>query len=386
MQTYFQGKTVLITGATGFIGSVLLQTLLTKLPGIGRVYCLYRNTPGLRHPAVEWVRGDIGQPQFGLDDATLDRIQDEVQVIFHLAAYTRWDAGIGEQVLHNTLPVLRCAELAAGCQRLESCVITSSYWATLHLRDTHEFAETVFQDGRAEAELDEILSGRSEARVAEWPNAYSYSKNLAERLLHQRHPDLPIVLARVTSACGAWEFPHRGHSRFDNALPAFLRSIVLGGVRVFPESMKSAVNDAVPVDICVNMLIANAVEQAQGGFAVIHCAAAHRNLPKLGALAELCGEPLDYRASPDDLQAALAQMAAQGHPKAAKLNRLIVDTYRLAMESRYVYLDTQARRPLRWMTERDRELFPIDVDVVDWPALIGAMVQAMKAPPERAAA
>lgn len=372
MRQYYAGKTVFITGATGFIGSVLLQTFLAKLPEVRRIYCLYRSQPGEPDPRVVWIKGDIELPGWGLEPEVLERVCSEVQVIFHLAAYTRWDVGLKEQVRANTLPVLFGAELATRCARLESLVVTSSYWAACHLGHA-QVAETVFQDYRAERELSEILAGESPARLAEWPNAYSYSKNLAERLLHQRFPALPVLLARVTSACGAWEFPTRGFCRFDNALPAFLRAIVQGGVRYFPASMKHSINDAIPVDLCVNLLLANAAQRAGEPFSVIHCGSANRNLPTIGRIAEMAGE-IEYLDSDEAIAHALCSM---GNGRAAALNRLVLKTYRLGMEASFVFLDHQARRPLLAMTAEDRDRFPIDVDAIDWEALVQAMVQRL---------
>lgn len=383
MKRYYAGKTILITGSTGFIGSVLLQTILAKLPDVRKIYCLYRSKPGIEDPRIAWIKGDVTTlPGWGLDEASLATIQEEVQVIFHLAAYTRWDRGVRDQVLHNTLPGLYAAELASQCKRLESCVIASSYWAACHIHDHTTIAETVFQDYCAEDELTEILDGGSEARLAEWPNAYAYSKNLLERLAHQRYPELPIVMARITSACGAWEFPVRGYCRYDNALPAFLRAIAAGGVRVFPESMQSAINDCIPVDICANLLLANAFENANGSFTTIHCSSANRNLPVLSSIAEQAGD-IEYHPTYDALYSALSRLPDQ---RAAALNKLIVDTYRLALESKYVFLDYQARRPLLRMSVEDHTQFPIDVNVVGWDMLIGSMVEGIRTQGNRLAA
>ena len=39
---FYQGRSVFITGATGFMGKVLVEKLLRSCPGIGNVYLLMR--------------------------------------------------------------------------------------------------------------------------------------------------------------------------------------------------------------------------------------------------------------------------------------------------------------------------------------------------------
>lgn len=42
----FAGKNIFITGASGFLGKVLLEKLLRSCPGIGNVYVLLREKKG----------------------------------------------------------------------------------------------------------------------------------------------------------------------------------------------------------------------------------------------------------------------------------------------------------------------------------------------------
>lgn len=43
---YYEGKNVLITGATGFMGKVLLEKLLRSCPGVKATYVLVRPKAG----------------------------------------------------------------------------------------------------------------------------------------------------------------------------------------------------------------------------------------------------------------------------------------------------------------------------------------------------
>ena len=44
---FYNGRTILITGATGFMGKVLLEKLLRSLPDIGKIILLLREKKGI---------------------------------------------------------------------------------------------------------------------------------------------------------------------------------------------------------------------------------------------------------------------------------------------------------------------------------------------------
>jgi nucleoside-diphosphate-sugar epimerase len=378
MNNAYENKTVLITGATGFIGSALLKTMSEKLSGIKRIYCLYRSTPPSAVPIqddrIVWIQGDVTLENWGLSNVVLSAMRREVEIVFNLAAYTRWDTTIQEQVYANTLPALHGAELLARFEKLEMFVLTSSYWAMCNRSAPTLVEERVYQDFEAEAELEDILANGNNARLSEWPNAYSYSKNLMERLLHQRYSHLPILIARITSVSGAWTYPELGDCNFNISLPAFIRSIVVGGVKYLPGSTKVAINDMIPIDICVNLLLANAIHPSDRAFQVINCSSAKRNIPTVGEVSEMAGD-ITYYNDEREYGDALASLSE----KQAKLNRLIVASYGFAMSTRYVFDDVQARRPLQWMSAECLSRFPIDVEKIDWPSIIYAMKHKLTA-------
>lgn len=71
---------VLVTGATGLIGDRLVRSL----SGLGRVWGLARRQPEEPIAGVEWLVGDLSNP-----DAVLDRL-DRVDVVVHLAQSSRF--------------------------------------------------------------------------------------------------------------------------------------------------------------------------------------------------------------------------------------------------------------------------------------------------------
>lgn len=97
-------REVLLTGVTGFIGRFFLCELLRQNPHLV-VHCLVRardSEHGIDRvraalseaeiwddafePRIRAVAGDIGLPQFGLDDITFDNLCERLDAIYHLAA------------------------------------------------------------------------------------------------------------------------------------------------------------------------------------------------------------------------------------------------------------------------------------------------------------
>jgi thioester reductase-like protein len=99
---------VLLTGATGFLGSQLLRELLTTTPAT--VYCIVRGdspeecrrrihesyaATGLPPTAAEATRiipiaGDLAAPSLGLSQLELDRLADTVDAVIHNGAMVRF--------------------------------------------------------------------------------------------------------------------------------------------------------------------------------------------------------------------------------------------------------------------------------------------------------
>ena len=102
-----EASSVLVTGATGFLGAFLLDELLRATGQSTRFYCLVRDrgsgsgNPGDRvmetqsfygladqskEGRVVPVVGDVSKPQMGLDDEEYQELAEEIDLIFHCAA------------------------------------------------------------------------------------------------------------------------------------------------------------------------------------------------------------------------------------------------------------------------------------------------------------
>lgn len=169
---FFAGKYVLVTGASGFMGKVLLEKLLRSCPGLAGVYLLLRpkrgkaiqervddmlqspvsrqfqaafpkltsfassncaivrfrlqlfsslesRSPGLARRALVAVSGDVSQPGLGLSPEDRAMLQANVAVVFHGAATVRFDEPLKTAVIINVRGTRELAELACGMKKLQ---------------------------------------------------------------------------------------------------------------------------------------------------------------------------------------------------------------------------------------------------------------------------
>jgi fatty acyl-CoA reductase len=145
--TYYSDKTVLITGATGFVGKVLLETILRTLPQVERIYLLLRprrdkggrprsaadtlqeeilsssafDSLRQRHGSsfAAWVAarvipvgGDLTEDRLGLSEGDYQQISETVDVVMNSGALAIFDAPLDQALEANTLGPMRALEFA----------------------------------------------------------------------------------------------------------------------------------------------------------------------------------------------------------------------------------------------------------------------------------
>ena len=118
---FFKGKSVFITGGTGFVGKVLVWKLLSACPDIKSIYLLIRPKKGILSQdrldkvifstpifkswktdkpelldKVKSLNGDITLPKLGLSDNDIELLVNEISVVFHSAATVRFDEEISK--------------------------------------------------------------------------------------------------------------------------------------------------------------------------------------------------------------------------------------------------------------------------------------------------
>lgn len=174
------------------------------------------------------VRGDVTQPNLGLDPDTRERLAEEVTDVVHSAASVSFNLPIDqarEINLHGTRRVLdlaeQCAARGRGLRRLAH--VSTAYVAGTHRGPFYE---------------DDHDRGQ------EFNNSYELSKWEAEKLVRSRAERVPTTVFRPSIVVGEHD---SGWTPAFNVVYGPLRAYSRGSLTLVP-GRRSAPADVVPVD------------------------------------------------------------------------------------------------------------------------------------------
>jgi HAD superfamily hydrolase (TIGR01490 family) len=493
---------VLVTGASGFLGTALVAKILDAVPDVGEILLLVRSKPGA--PAIERVRrrvigsnafdglrakegwsdlepkittidGDLRTDGLGLSADDLAALTS-VDLVIHCAATVAFDAPVDDAFETNLLGPIRLLDTlaAAGAMPRRIIHVSTAYVAGLvkghvpevpwtdtpgrprlewraELASAKQSRASVEADSRtpekargfekearrdigpagapaiaAKAEQlrrewvsDRLVEmGRGRAQSLGWPDAYSFTKALAEMAVSERMLDasadaptegkFSITIVRPSIIESALRDPSPGWVRGFRMADPIILAYGRGALPEFP-GIPDAVVDVVPVDMVVNAICAAAA--ADPPERVVHVATGARN-PMLfrdlvlhvhdyfhehpyvdedgqPILPELWTYPgrraverkikiglnvfgrasrfLDH--APGERFAPLAQKVDETLEMLDMAQRY-AKLYGGYAESEAIFDDERTRALHDALDDEEREIFPIDADVIDWRAYL----------------
>jgi long-chain acyl-CoA synthetase len=253
---------VLLTGATGFVGTELLARYLER--GDRHVVALVRaaddeaaaarvratlhtacGDAGAHPGRVTAVAGDLTSPRLGLGDRW-EGLTSRIGAIVHGAASVAFDLPLDEARAINVEGTRRMLDFARACPGLERFTYVSTAYVAGERRGT------IYED--------DIGGDR-------FRNAYERSKHEAERLVAAHGDDLDVTIVRPSIVVGD---RRTGWTAAFNVLYAPLRAFAAGAYAVLPARRHAPV-DVVPVDYVADAVhaLAEAPEAAGQTFHVV---------------------------------------------------------------------------------------------------------------------
>ncbi|KAL7012852.1 hypothetical protein ACKWTF_015078 [Chironomus riparius] len=282
---FYANKNILITGATGFMGKVLLETLLRKCGGINCIYIIVRMKRGVdpkqrynefiedivfdnirqatpeRLNKIKLIKGDILIDNLGINEKDTIELIENVNIIFHCAAKAKFSLTLRDALSHNLHATWRVLQLAEKIQNL----VVFSHFSTCYCNPLDKVmeeryykpCEDPFKVIRAlmssnEKDLDELQP----ILMRGMPNTYAISKLLTEELVHLYSDRIKFVVTRPAVVISAWREPFIGYvDNKKNGLIGPMMARASGALRTVLSNPDKLI-ELVPVDVATHAIIA----------------------------------------------------------------------------------------------------------------------------------
>lgn len=306
---YFKGKSVFITGATGFLGKALVEKLLRSCSDIKKVYLLIRPKRGsdahVRHKELlkssvfdrlreegntkvfdklVIVSGDVTLPNLGISAQDRQTLIKEVAVVFHSAATVKFNESLKTAVQLNTQGTQRITDLCLEIESLEAFIHVSTAYSNA---DKKKISEKIYPAVMNPKELiqycetlsDEELETLEKDIQGDHPNTYTLTKNMAENIVAEASTTIPVAIVRPSIVTAALFEPVPGWVDNVSGISGIMMEIGRGTIRTIV-CEDTFIVDIIPVDLVVNTLISAAWitgTATKKELQVYNCSSGHTN-------------------------------------------------------------------------------------------------------------
>ncbi|KAK8683354.1 hypothetical protein V6N13_039416 [Hibiscus sabdariffa] len=299
---FVQGKTILVTGATGFLSKVFVEKILRLQPKVNKLYLLLRaqdeesalqrlideiiNTELFKVLRRKWgsefnhsvlskivaVAGDISFENLGVKDFMLrQKMWNEIEIIVNVAAttdfYERYDVALDI----NTFGVLNVLNFGKKCDKVKLFLHVSTVYvcgeqtgiilekrfymgetlketSNLNIIEERRNAEEKLDQLRHQSLSDEALTiemkefGLKRAKLNGWPNTYVFTKAMGEMLLGKFKGEFPLVIVRPSMITSTYKQPFPGWIEGLRTIDIVIMGYGKGELTCFPGNLNSALD------------------------------------------------------------------------------------------------------------------------------------------------
>uniref|UniRef100_A0A8C7E3Z9 Fatty acyl-CoA reductase n=1 Tax=Naja naja TaxID=35670 RepID=A0A8C7E3Z9_NAJNA len=282
--TYYGGKSILVTGATGFMGKVLTEKLLRSCHDVKAIYLCVRPKGGRSmqtrvenllkckvfdrvreewpnfHKKIKPISAELTQPNLAIPSKDMEELLSEVNVIFHCAATVRFDEPLKDALLLNVMGTQQLLRLAHQMKNLEALIHVSTAYSNCNRRNIEEVFYPVPVEPKKLLDLvgwmdESLIEAITPTVIGDWPNTYTFSKALTEYLIHQEKGDLNVAIVRPSIVGASWQEPFPGWIDNFNGTSGLLAAGGKGILRTV-KCNPAAIADIIPVDLAINLIIA----------------------------------------------------------------------------------------------------------------------------------
>ncbi|GIY24851.1 fatty acyl-CoA reductase 1 [Caerostris darwini] len=283
---FYEGKSILLTGASGYLGVILLETLLRCFPGIRSIYILLREKRGVQPECrkeqifkkkiftklkekqtgvlkkVHVIAGDVTLPRIGMSQVDFLKVIQEVTIVFHVAASISFMKPLRFMLKHNAKALDYVIDLCKELKKIDVLVYTSTAYSNCNRQEVEEqiyrlpFPAQRFLD-ELNKDTDDGLNYLATQCLPKWPNNYTFSKCLSENILLEKATEFPTAIIRPSIIISCWKGIMPGYIEEGSGMVDLGLAIGKGFVRVLRGNPGVKI-DIIPVDVVANAHIAAA--------------------------------------------------------------------------------------------------------------------------------
>lgn len=318
-----QGRRVLLTGVTGFVGKVVLEKLIRTVPEIAGITVLIRGNR--RHSTaaerfsnevatasvfdrlrvddpqyldrvldnrVHCVTGEITEPFFGMTEARFRELAADTDAVINVAASVDFREPLDRALAINALSLRNITELVQEGGGIPLVQVSTCYVNGFNRGHRHEELVTPAGRGIARdpdgtcrvedllvtlqdriADLRSLYSGRKleeelvnlgirEANRLGWNDTYTLTKWIGEQILARNLRGGSVTILRPSIVESTLEEPVPGWVEGVKVADAVIMAYARGNVMFFPGRRRGVI-DVIPADLVANGIILSLAEQLQ---------------------------------------------------------------------------------------------------------------------------
>ncbi|XP_058122959.1 fatty acyl-CoA reductase wat-like [Anopheles ziemanni] len=284
LKDFYTGKSVLLTGGSGFLGKLLIEKLvkcdvaeillilrhkkgvspadrLEQLLDKEPVFVNYAKNPQLYLAKIRVIEGDISEIGIGMANDDLAYVYEHTNIIVHAAADVRFDESLKESVQTNVRGTQEMLMIAEKCRKLEIFTYISTAFSHCVLKQIDEtFYEPPIDpsllikvsEKATDADDFEMLSKKI---IEPWPNTYAFTKSLSEEIVRRYQEKLPIAIIRPSIITTTKEDPIAGWTDNLYGFNGVVCGAATGVLRIFHIHMDYKAS-IVPADTVINSTLA----------------------------------------------------------------------------------------------------------------------------------
>ncbi|CAH9094090.1 unnamed protein product [Cuscuta epithymum] len=245
--SFLKDRTILITGATGFLAKIFVEKILRVQPNVKKLFLL------LRAEDTTTARQRLNYEVLG----------KELFTVLKEKYGERWNGLVSERV-----------KVVAGDISLEDLGIKDSNLLDLLWREVDAVVNLA-----ATTNFDE------RAKAYGWPNTYVFTKAMGEMLLGKSRDNVPLVIIRPTIVTSTYKEPFPGWIEGLRTVDSLAVAYGKGNITCFPGDPE-IIMDVIPSDMVVNAMIVAMVAHAdqQGTESIYHVGSSMSNPVEFKAL------------------------------------------------------------------------------------------------------